>query len=82
MDTAIGDSFDVDFTSSDKRDSPVLPHPLDRVPPDKQIDTLAGGGAFTPAAVAPLSWRSVTLSSYPSAGTRDDGEGLSHHSMQ
>lgn len=34
------------FTSSDKGDSPVLPHMLDQIPPDEQIGTMTGDGAF------------------------------------
>lgn len=34
------------FTSSDKGDSPVLPHLLDQIPPDEQIGNLTGDGAF------------------------------------
>ena len=34
------------FTSSDKGDSPVLPHLLDQIPADEQIGTVTGDGAF------------------------------------
>ena len=46
MDTATGDIRAVEFTSSDKGDSPILPHLLDRIPPDEQIGTVTGDGAF------------------------------------
>lgn len=46
MDTATGDIRAVEFTSSDKGDSPVLPHLLDQIPPDEKIDTVTGDGAF------------------------------------
>ena len=46
MDTATGDIRAVEFTSSDKGDSPVLPHLLDQIPPDEQIGTVTGDGAF------------------------------------
>jgi hypothetical protein len=46
MDTATGDIRAVEFTSSDKGDSPVLPHLLDQIPPDEQLGTLTGDGAF------------------------------------
>lgn len=46
MDTATGDICAVEFTSSDKGDSPVLPHLLDQIPPDEQIGTVTGDGAF------------------------------------
>jgi len=45
-DTATGDIRAVEFTSSDKGDSAVLPHLLDQTPPDEQIGTLTGDGAF------------------------------------
>lgn len=46
MDTATGDIRAVEFTSSDKGDSPVLPHLLDQIPPDEQIGTVTGDDAF------------------------------------
>jgi len=46
MDTATGDIRAVEFTSSDQGDSPVLPHLLDQIPPDEQIGTVTGDGAF------------------------------------
>lgn len=46
MDTATGDVRAVAFTSSDKGDSPVLPDLLDQIPPDEQIGTVTGDGAF------------------------------------
>lgn len=45
MDTATGDIRAVESTSSDKGDSPIPPHLLDRIPPDEQIDTVTGDGA-------------------------------------
>lgn len=46
MDTTTGDIRAVEFTSSDKGDSPVLPHLLDQLPVDEQIGTVTGEGAF------------------------------------
>ncbi len=46
MDTATGDIRAVEFTSSREGDSPVLPDLLDQIPPDEQIDTVTGDGAF------------------------------------
>ena len=46
MDTTTGDIRAVEFTSSDKGDSPVLPHLLDQIPHDEQIGTVTGDGAF------------------------------------
>lgn len=46
MDTATGDIRAVEFTSSDHGDSPVLPHLLDQIPPEEQIGTVTGDGAF------------------------------------
>ncbi|MFA5537728.1 MAG: IS5 family transposase [Gemmobacter sp.] len=46
MDTATGDICAVEFTSSNKGDSPILPHLLDQIPPDEQIGTVTGDGAF------------------------------------
>lgn len=46
MDTGTGDIRAVEFTSSDKGDSPVLPHLLDHIPPDEQIGSVTGDGAF------------------------------------
>ncbi len=46
MDTATGDIRAVEFTSSREGDSPVLPGLLDQIPPDEQIGTVTGDGAF------------------------------------
>ncbi|GHC41842.1 hypothetical protein GCM10007291_49670 [Gemmobacter nanjingensis] len=46
MDTATGDICAVEFTSSDKGDSPVLPDLLDQIPPNETIGTVTGDGAF------------------------------------
>ncbi len=46
MDTATGDIRAVEFTSSRDCDSPVLPDRLDQIPPDEQIGTVTGDGAF------------------------------------
>ncbi|MDF3607987.1 IS5 family transposase [Paracoccus sp. DMF-8] len=46
MGTVTGDIRAVEFTSSDKGDSPILPHLLDQIPPDEQIGTVTGDGAF------------------------------------
>ncbi len=46
MDTASGDICAVEFTSSDKGDSPSLPHLLEDIPPDVQIGTVTGDGAY------------------------------------
>ena len=46
MDTATGDIRAVEFTSSREGDSPVLPDLLDQIPPDEQIGTVTGDGAF------------------------------------
>ncbi len=46
MDTATGDIRAVAFTARDKGDSPVLPHLLDQIPPDEQIGSVTGDGAF------------------------------------
>lgn len=46
MDTVTGDIRAVEFTSSDKSDSPILPRLLDQIPPDDQIGTVTGDGAF------------------------------------
>jgi hypothetical protein len=46
MDTATGDIRAVEFTSSRDGDSPVLPDLLDQIPPDEQIGTVIGDGAF------------------------------------
>lgn len=46
MESDTGDICAVEFTSSDKGDSPVLPHLLDQIPPDERIGTVTGDGAF------------------------------------
>ncbi|QDA35709.1 IS5 family transposase (plasmid) [Paracoccus liaowanqingii] len=46
MDTATGDIRAVEFTSSREGDSPVLPDLLHPIPPDEQIGTVTGDGAF------------------------------------
>ena len=46
MDTATGDIRAVEFTSSRKGDSPVLPGLLDQIPSDEQVGTVTGDGAF------------------------------------
>lgn len=46
MDTGAGDVRAIEFTSSREGDSPVLPDLLDRFPPDQQIGTVTGDGAF------------------------------------
>lgn len=46
MDTATGGIRAVEFTSSREGDSPVLPDLLNQIPPDEQIGTVTGDGAF------------------------------------
>ncbi|WP_413874768.1 IS5 family transposase [Albidovulum sp.] len=46
MDTATGDIRAVEFTPGREGDSPVLPDLLDQVPPDEQIASVTGDGAF------------------------------------
>ena len=46
MNTDTGDICAVEFTSSDKGDSPVLTYLLAQIPPDEQIGTVTGDGAF------------------------------------
>lgn len=46
MDTATGDIRAVEFTSSREGDSPILPDLLDQIPPDEDIGTVTGDGAF------------------------------------
>lgn len=46
MDTGSGDILAVEFTSSREGDSPVLPDLLDQIPPDHEIGTVTGDGAF------------------------------------
>lgn len=46
MDTATGDIRAVEFTSSREGDSPVLPDILEQIPPDQEIGTVTGDGAF------------------------------------
>lgn len=46
MDTATGDIRAVEFISSREGDSPVLPELLDQIPPDEDIGTVTGDGAF------------------------------------
>ena len=48
MDTGSGDILAVEFTSSREGDSPVLPDLLDQIPPDQEIGTVTGDGAFDP----------------------------------
>lgn len=46
MDTATGDIRAVEFISSREGDSPVLPELLNQIPPDEDIGTVTGDGAF------------------------------------
>ena len=46
MDKGSGDILAVEFTSSREGDSPVLPDLLDQIPPDQEIGTVTGDGAF------------------------------------
>lgn len=46
MDTGTGDILAVEFTSSNERDSPVLPDLLEQIPADQEIGTVTGDGAF------------------------------------
>ena len=46
MDMGSGDVLAVEFTSSREGDSPVLPDLLDQIPPDQEIGTVTGDGAF------------------------------------
>ncbi|AVO39284.1 MULTISPECIES: IS5 family transposase [Paracoccaceae] len=46
MDTGTGDIRAVEFTSSNKGDSPVLPELLSQLPPEEQICTVTGDGAY------------------------------------
>lgn len=46
MDAATGDIQAAEFTSSDKGDSPELPHLFGQIPPDEQIGTGTGDGVF------------------------------------
>ena len=46
MDTDTGDIRAVEFTSSREGDSLVLPELLDQIPPDEEIGTVTGDGAF------------------------------------
>jgi len=46
MDAGSGDILAVEFTSSREGDSPVLPDLLDQIPPDQEIGTVTGDGAF------------------------------------
>lgn len=46
MDMATGDIRAVEFTPGRKGDSPVLPDLPDQIPPDEQIGTVTGDGAF------------------------------------
>ena len=45
MDTATGDIRAVEVTPSREGDSPVLPGPLDQIPPDERIGTVTADGA-------------------------------------
>ena len=57
MDTATGDIRAVEFTSSDKGDSPILPHLLDQIPPDEQIGTVTGPSHACKHALPGSGWR-------------------------
>lgn len=46
LDTGSGDILAVEFTSSREGDSPVLPDLLEQIPPDQEIGTVTGDGAF------------------------------------
>ena len=46
MDTGTGNIRAVEFSSSDKGDSPILPELLSQVPPEEQIGTVTGDGAY------------------------------------
>ena len=46
MDAGTGDIRAAEFTSSREGDSPMLPGLLDQIPPDDQIGTVTGDGAF------------------------------------
>lgn len=46
MDTASGDICAAEFTSSDKGDSPSLPHLLEDIPPAVRPGTVTGDGAY------------------------------------
>lgn len=46
MDAGSSDILAVEFTSSREGDSPVLPDLLDQIPPDQEIGTVTGDGAF------------------------------------
>lgn len=46
MDTGSGDILAVEFTSSREGDSPVLHDLLEQIPPDQEIGTVTGDGAF------------------------------------
>lgn len=69
MDTATGDIRAVEFTSSDKGDSPVLPHLLDQFHADEQIGTVTGddGGrtAQPPRPATRSSWLRNTWGGQP-----------------
>jgi len=74
MDTATGDIRAVEFTSSDKGDSPVLPHLLEQIPHDEQIGSVTGDGAFdTRRCHTAILERGVASRSYQSARMVDDG---------
>ncbi len=46
MDTTSGDICTVEFTSSDKGDSPTLPHLLEDIPPEIKLGTVTVDGAY------------------------------------
>lgn len=74
MDTGTGDIRAVEFTSRREGDSPVLPGQLDQIPPDQQIGTVTGDGAFdTRRCHSAILARGAALPSYPSARTVASG---------
>lgn len=71
MDMATGGTRAVEFTSSDKGDSPVLPHLLDQHPlRNKSSPAMVPS---TPGGAARQSSSAVAQPSYPSARTGGDG---------
>lgn len=74
MDTTTGDIRAVEFTSSDKGDSPVLPRLLAQIPVDEQIGTVTGDGAFdTKRDAMARSSSAAAQRSYAAARTGGDG---------